>query len=144
MVLGGPDELWIPGYVSLSCPYTTMISSVHGFGSIVPLTSSAKGLDRWGRRWTLRRRAVDHALEAFFGCRELWDVMLWVCSSDVLLHRAIPLLLHLKVGKHWLWLDDAGRGRQRLGGAYTKASLATIGPVVVSQGTNNLIVGVGC
>jgi hypothetical protein len=36
---------------------------------------------------------VDHQRKALFGGGELRDVVLWMCAADVLLHRAILLLL---------------------------------------------------
>jgi hypothetical protein len=47
----------------------------------------------WRLLWSLRGRSSDHQLETLLGGRELWDVVVGVSASNVLLHRAIPLLL---------------------------------------------------
>lgn len=62
-------------------------------------------------------RGVDHQQEALLGGRELRDVVVWVGTADVLLHGAIAF--------------------------FTQASLATIGTVIVLQGADDLVVGVG-
>lgn len=48
------------------------------------------------RRRPLGWRSRDHKLEALFCCRELRDIMFGVCSSNVLLHGAIPLFLPIQ------------------------------------------------
>ena len=43
-------------------------------------------------------RGIDHQLKALLGGRKLGDVVVWVSSTDVLLHGAISFLL-------WHWGD---------------------------------------
>lgn len=50
-----------------------------------------------GWRWSLGWRGIDHELEALLGRRKLGDVMLWMGSSYVLLHRTISLFLPPKI-----------------------------------------------
>lgn len=45
--------------------------------------------------WTLGRRGVYHKLEALLSCRKLGNVVFSMCSSDVLLHRSVALLLYI-------------------------------------------------
>jgi hypothetical protein len=48
------------------------------------------------RRGSLGWRSRDHKLEALFCRRELRNIMFGVCSSNVLLHGAIPLFLPIQ------------------------------------------------
>ena len=41
----------------------------------------------------MRRRGIDHQLEAFLGRWKLWNVVVRMCSANVLLHRTIALFL---------------------------------------------------
>jgi hypothetical protein len=41
------------------------------------------------------RRGVNHQLEAFLGRWKLGNVVVWMCSADVLLHRTIALFLKI-------------------------------------------------
>lgn len=41
----------------------------------------------------MRRRGVDHQLEALLGRWKLGNVVVRVCSADVLLHRTVALFL---------------------------------------------------
>lgn len=66
--------------------------SSHALGTVGGPTCIAKCLIGWLLR-SLGRRGVDHELKTLFGCRKLRDVMLWVCSSNVLLHGAITFFL---------------------------------------------------
>lgn len=45
---------------------------------------------------TVGRIGVDHKVETLLGGRQFRDVMLWVCSADMFLHRAIALLLRAR------------------------------------------------
>lgn len=67
---------------------------------IMRITTSLEMVDcgrprsgRWALLRSFARRGVDHKKEALLGCRKLGYVVFRVRSSDVLLHRAIPLLL---------------------------------------------------
>lgn len=50
-------------------------------------------LVRRGRLRSVGRGGVDHELEALLGGRKLGNVVLWMCSSNVLLHGAIAFFL---------------------------------------------------
>ena len=41
----------------------------------------------------MRRRGIDHQLETLLGRWKFRDVVVWMCSADVLLHRTIALFL---------------------------------------------------
>jgi hypothetical protein len=45
---------------------------------------------------TVGRWRVDHEEEALLSGWKLGDIMLGVCAANVLLHRSISLLLHVK------------------------------------------------
>lgn len=98
-------------------------------------TVSSSGLGRIGRgeMGALVGRGVDHQQEALLGGRELRDVVVWVGTADVLLHGAIAFFLEALA-------RSFGR---RTEATYTQASLATIGTVIVLQGADDLVVGVG-
>jgi hypothetical protein len=41
----------------------------------------------------MRRRGIHHQLETLLGRWKFRDVVVWMCSADVLLHRTIALFL---------------------------------------------------
>ena len=41
----------------------------------------------------MRRRGIDHQLETLLGRWKLWNVVVWVCSANMFLHRTIALFL---------------------------------------------------
>jgi hypothetical protein len=41
----------------------------------------------------VRRRGIDHQLETLLGRWKFRDVVVWMCSADMLLHRPIALFL---------------------------------------------------
>lgn len=45
-------------------------------------------------------RGIDHELEALLGRWQLRDILLWMSSSDMLLHRPVSLFLRVQIPRY--------------------------------------------
>ena len=72
--------------------------------------------------------------------------MLWMCPSDVLLHRPISLLLQidsrLAYGRVTEDPTMAHADTHARNGTYSQTSFSTVGAIVILQRANHLVVGV--
>lgn len=105
----------------------------------------------WRRR-SFRWRGIDHELEALLGRWQLRDVVFWMSSANVLLHRAIAFFLHRKSllprwsGEIGRKCSEASRGgkqikqTQQSRNTHAEATLATAGAILISQWTDDFIV----
>jgi hypothetical protein len=72
-----------------------IVSILHQLHEVAQTVWSKIGGRRWRRSFGWR--GIDHQLEAVFCRRKLRDVMLWMSSSNVLLHGPISLFLLIEL-----------------------------------------------
>lgn len=96
-------------YGMIAMGHTTVHATVHSTAIGIVLLLLKLG--------PILRRGVNHQKEALLGCGELRYVVFGVCSSDVLLHRAVSL--------------------------FTNASLAATGAILISQWADDFVVCIG-
>jgi hypothetical protein len=91
-------------------------------------------------------RGINHELEALLRRRKLGDIMLWVSSSYMLLHRPVSLFLPPRIPVTTIERRKgrkASKGVQRTQQSrdtHAEATFATTGAILIPQWTHNLVV----